>query len=114
MPSVFNKTQHTVIAKHLTLANNPFSRLLGLMGKTSFPESSALQITPCNSIHSFFMRFEFDAVFIDKHQVVVHIVERMKPWRMSALVLKAHSVIELNPGVIAESNTTVGDHLAIE
>jgi uncharacterized membrane protein (UPF0127 family) len=72
-------------------------------------QGDGLWIVPCNSIHSIGMRFIFDAVFLDQNLRVVHLVREMKPWRISKMVLAAHSVLELPPGLIAATGTEMGD-----
>ena len=104
-----NTTQGTTVAQHVMVADNPWTRFMGLMGKSELPSDVGLWIVPCKDIHSFWMRFEFDAIFLDKDGVVLHLVERMRPNRISKIIGKAHGVLELNGGVIAESGTQLGD-----
>lgn len=78
----------------LEVADTFMSRFLGLMGRKSLPSDRALFIKPCNSIHTFFMRFRMTAVFVDKDMRVVRVVPNMAPWRM-AFAPKAYSVFEL-------------------
>ena len=85
------------------------ARLVGLLRDKMLAKGDGLWIVPCNSIHSFFMRFDFDAVFLDKNQRVVHLIREMKPWRISKIVFSAHSVLELPPGLIAGTQTEMGD-----
>ena len=108
-----NTSKNTVVATHVENANNPITRFFGLMGKPPLPEGQGLLITPCSDIHSCWMRFEFDAIFIDKNGTVVDLIERMKPWRLK-FAKGARSVLELNGGVIAASQTQVGDVLLFE
>ena len=68
-----------------------------------------LWIVPCNSIHSFWMKFDFDAIFLDKNLRVVHLVREMKPGRISKIVFAAHSVLEVPAGLIAQTATELGD-----
>jgi len=108
-----NTTRNTVVASHVADADNPVTRFFGLMGKPPMPEGHGLLITPCSDIHSCWMRFEFDAIFIDKQGKVVDMIEKMKPWRLK-FAKGARSVLELNGGVIAQSGTQVGDKLVFE
>lgn len=108
---VVNDTRKKTIAFAARKANTPWRRFMGLMGKPGLPEGHGLWIVPCTSIHSCFMRFEFDAIFVDREGRVVHLVERMKPWRLSAVVLKSYAVLELNPGTITHTGTQLGDTL---
>ncbi|WP_428897944.1 DUF192 domain-containing protein [Parelusimicrobium proximum] len=86
------------------------SRLLGLMGRKSMKHDSAMLLRPCNSIHTCFMRFDIDVVFLDKDNKVVYLREEMKPWRMTPLIISAKSVLEL-PGGTLKSRVALGDEL---
>ncbi|WP_416394982.1 DUF192 domain-containing protein [Allohahella sp. A8] len=88
-------------------ADTFFGRLRGLMGKASLPEGEALMFTPCSSVHTFFMRFAIDVVYLDKERRIVKICEQLKPWRMS-LCFGARSVVELNAGKVGELGWRVG------
>lgn len=66
------------------VADSFFSRLLGLMGKREMKDNQALLITKCSSIHTFFMRFNMDAVFVDKNMVVKKAVKSIKPCSIAA------------------------------
>jgi uncharacterized protein len=111
---VIRQQDGKTIAHTLTLANNMWLRLLGLMGKANLPEGHALWITPCSSVHSCFMRFAFDAVFVDKAGRIVHIETAMAPWRVSPIVKGAKAVIELPQGTIATQNLKPGDLLVLK
>ena len=60
---LINKTSGKVLAENLEVADTFFSKMKGLLGRDNLPEGEALHIIPCNNIHSFFMKFEFDAIF---------------------------------------------------
>lgn len=109
-----NTTQNKVVAQHVQVANNPITRFFGLMGKPSLSPGHGLWIVPCADIHSCFMRFEFDAIFLDKSGTVLHLQERMKPWRISKFVKGGRVVLEVPSGVIAETGTQLGDHLELQ
>jgi len=108
---LINKTRDKILAENLIVADNFFSRSKGLLGKKSLPDNEALLIIPCSSIHSFFMKFEFDAVFLNKKNEIVYIIQGMQAWRTSKICLEAHSVIELSSGKIRETFSEVGDFL---
>lgn len=95
------------------LANNPLSRMKGLLGKKELPEGQGLLIEPCNSVHMVFMRFALDVVYIDKQDTVVKAVENLKPNRFSAGGRKAHAALELPTGTIAAAEIAAGDRLTI-
>lgn len=108
-----NITRNSILANNCSIARTFFARFRGLQLKKSLSEGHGLLITPCNSIHMFFMRFSIDAVFIDSDNKIIHIEEGIRPWRVSKVVRKAKSVIELPAGTVAASDTRVGDHLLI-
>lgn len=102
-----------VVTPFLIKADTMWARMRGLLGRGGLAPSEGLWISPCNSIHMFFMRFAIDAVFIDERLQVVKVVEDLKPWRMSRGGKHAHSVLELPPGKAAFFNIRVGDKLLI-
>ena len=73
-----------------------------------------LHIVPCNSIHTFFMRIPIDVLFLDAENKVVRREEAMPPWRMTAPIRGARTVLELPIGTLAGSGTAVGDQLRFE
>src|SRR4029079_7533420 len=68
-------------AARVELAVTRPSRRTGLLGRDAFEASSALIIAPCFSIHTMFMRFDIDAVFVDDDGRAVKVVNEMAPWR---------------------------------
>lgn len=110
--SILNVTRQTCLARHIERADNYFKRLKGLMFRSALPPEHGLWIVPCADIHSCFMRFPFDAVFVDKHLNVLYLMESMKPWRISKIVKGGRAVLELPAGTIVQSGTEVGDQLA--
>lgn len=93
------------------MADTPFKRMKGLLGRSYFNQKEALIIKPCNSIHTFFMRFAIDVIFADKQNRVVKTISNLKPWRLSGMYLSASFCIELPAGTIASSSTREGDSL---
>ena len=93
----------------LEVANTFMSRFLGLMGRKNLASDKAMFIKPCNSIHTFFMRFDMTAVFVDRDMRVIKIVPDMKPWKM-AFAPKAYAVFEISSENIVDAN--VGDTLS--
>ncbi|MDH4379683.1 MAG: DUF192 domain-containing protein [Vampirovibrionales bacterium] len=109
--SVLNETTQSTVASHVGLANNPLLRLKGLMFTKELPDGHGLWITPCNSVHMFWMRFALDAVFITKDGTIVHLQQNLKPWHLSPVIFKAHSVLEVPTGTIAAANLSLGQVL---
>lgn len=106
-----NTSKNTVPAEECLVADSFFSRFMGLMGKKTLKPGAGLLIIPCNSIHMLFMRFPIDAVFLGSKNEIVYIIKGLKPWRLSPLIKKAHSVLELPAGAAEASLTEVGDKL---
>lgn len=107
--------EKAILATALGTAENFVSRSVGLLGRDSLPIGEGLWIKRCNSIHTFFMRFPIDAVFVDNKLKVVAVHKGLKPWRVTRLHFKASSVFELPAGTIAGlKGFAVGDQLAIE
>lgn len=109
-----NETGNVILGDRIQKADNYFLRLVGLLSRKGLEPGEGLWILPCREIHSIGMRFAFDALFLDRELRVVHAIERMKPFRVSRLVPKARSVLELDAGVIAASGTRIGHRLVFE
>ncbi len=111
--TAINLTRQVTLGTHVRVANTSRERGIGLLKDAELSEGHGLWIVPCNSIHSFAMKFVFDAIFLDRGLRVVHLVREMKPWRVSKIKFGAKSVLELPCGLIVESGTEIGDLLAI-
>jgi uncharacterized protein len=109
-----NLTREVLLADKVRKADHYFSRLLGLLPKHQLESGEGLWIIPCNDIHSIGMRFTFDALFLDKDLKVVHLIEHMKPLRLSPIIKNAKTVLELDSGVISQTGTQLGDQLRFE
>ena len=94
-------------------ANSFVRRLKGWMFKQQIEPSDALWIFPCNSIHTFFMKFPIDVIFFDKNGKVVKLCENISP-RSVRLAFYANAVIELHAGVIAEIEAKIGDQILLK
>ena len=109
---VRNQTRNTVLADAADVADTSEKRRTGLLKHTGLEPGQGLWIVPCESVHSFFMKFAIDLVYLDRHKKVKRVRHRMVPWRMSAC-LTAHSILELPAGVVAATGTQKGDQLEI-
>jgi uncharacterized protein len=83
------------------------------MGRRSLEPGHALLIKPCSSIHTFFMRFPIDVVFLDRDSRVVRTAQHVKPWRILLGAKGAHAVIELPAGTLDTTELKPGDQLDI-
>lgn len=110
---VTNKTRNTVLGDAIDVANTSASRRTGLLKHERLEAGTGLWITPCESVHTFFMKFPIDLVYLDKNKKVKKVRDTMVAWRMSAC-LSAHSIIELPAGVVKKTGTMAGDELEFE
>jgi uncharacterized membrane protein (UPF0127 family) len=85
----------------------------GLLGRRGLPPGEGLLLHPAGSIHTFFMRFVIDAVFLDREQRVVRIASHLRPWRTAA-GKDSRSVLELAAGEAARLGLAAGDVLRFE
>jgi len=111
--AVRNLTRNTVLADAAEVADTSEKRRTGLLKHDHLDPGQGLWIVPCESVHSFFMKFAIDLIYLDRNKKVRKVRHRMVPWRLSAC-LTAHSILELPAGVVAASGTQKGDQLEIE
>lgn len=97
---VLRLSSGVILAAEITVAKSFAGRLRGLLGRKGLPAGEALIIKPCCQIHTFFMRFAIDVIFLDRQRRVLKVVENMPPWRISGLVPEACLVVELPGGVL--------------
>jgi len=109
--SVRNAERGTVLATRAKLASSYIDRLLGLMGRRRIEDGGGLLLTRSASIHSFFMRFRFDAIFLDRDDRVVKIVPAMRQWWIAFGGRGAKDTLELPAGTAAATGTQPGDVL---
>jgi uncharacterized protein len=79
-------------------ANNFLSRAKGLLGRKQMKPWDGLYIKRCNSIHTHFMRFPIDVIFLNEHNECIRLIENLKPWRW-AKEAQAKHVLELRVGL---------------
>jgi uncharacterized membrane protein (UPF0127 family) len=103
----------SVVASAVELAAKSAERRRGLLGRDGLDSSAALIIAPCSSVHTFFMRFVIDVVFVARDGRVVKIARDLKPWRIAGS-LRAYAVVEMAGGGAARSDVRVGDRLMLQ
>jgi uncharacterized membrane protein (UPF0127 family) len=108
--TVTNLTRGTVLATCLEMADSGPKRNKGLLGRKALAVGEGLWIIPCESVHTFFMQFSIDLVYLDRKNAVRKIRHSVPPWRLSAC-LSAHSILELPAGTIGATQTQPGDTL---
>ncbi len=102
-----------LLADQLDIADNFWSRAKGLLGCKGLHENQALWIKPGNNIHTFFMKFAIDCIFIDSKMEIRNLAENVQPFRFAGPFWKAHSVIEARAGFIKLKKLKTGDQLYV-
>jgi len=112
-----------LLAKSAKVADGTWSRLVGLLNRSSLAVGEGLWIAPTSAIHTVGMRFSIDALFLgplgqsEQHVRVCRvrrIYHSLAPQRLTRYVWGSESVLELPAGVAAASRTEVGDELELE
>ena len=111
---VQNLTREGPIATTVRVADNMWTRMRGLIGAKPLQEGEGLLIMPCSSIHTHFMSFPIDVLYVNTDLQVVAIDQNMAPWRFGRLRRGVRFVIELPPGTASATGTQVGDQIKLE
>ncbi len=83
------------VADHVESADSLLSRFVGLIGRDRLEEGRGLFLRDCSSVHTFFMSFPIDVVYLNRDMVVVAVETNLKPWRMGGIHWGAKHVLEL-------------------
>jgi len=102
------------LALRAPIARSLAERIVGLLNRDHLNEGEGLVLTACRSIHTCFMRFAIDAIFVDRAWSVVAIRKSLAPWRMTPIILRAQAVVELPAGTVERARLVVGDQLVVE
>lgn len=111
---LLRKRDRRIVAEDCLVASNMLSRMVGLLGRSALPSGQGIWLEPCSSVHTLFMRFAIDVVFIGNDRKVRKIIKAMVPWRLSAIDFRARSVVELPAGCVDQVGLQVGDELELE
>jgi uncharacterized membrane protein (UPF0127 family) len=87
----------TIVCERCTVADNPLRRMKGLLGRDGLESGEGLLLRPASAVHTYFMRFPIDVVFLDADGVVVRVAADVRPWR-AARYGGASDVLELAAG----------------
>lgn len=107
-----NRVTGRTVAAHLLTAFDRSSRNVGLLHHDSLPDSTALIIAPTSAIHTFFMKFPIDVVFVARDGRVLKACSGLVPWRMTA-AWRAYAVVEMAVGALATSGTVRGHYVEV-
>jgi uncharacterized protein len=101
-----------VVCERCRVAGTPSSRMRGLLGRRSLAGGEGLLLRRASSIHTWFMRFPIDAVFLDAEGTVMRIAEDLGPWRLAGR-RGARAVLELASGECERRRLRAGDRLVV-
>ncbi len=103
-----------LIAAEVIKANNFFNKLFGLTVRKKLKDKEGFLIENCSSIHTFWMRYSIDVIFLDKKNLVLAIYHNIKPFRATPFIRNAYYALELKPGIIEKTSLEVGDLVQFE
>ena len=109
---VANLTRNTILATCMEVADSGPKRNKGLLGRERLSAGEGLWIIPCQAVHTFWMQFPIDLVYLDRKNRIRRLRGAVRPWRLSAC-FSAHSVLELPAGTIRNTQTQYGDRLEL-
>ncbi len=111
--TIKNKTRATAVGTRIAVADTFLTRLMGLLGRRQLAADSGLLIEPSSGVHTFGMLFPIDVVALDRQNRVHSVWPNLRPWRLSGVSWKIHSVLELPSGTIQRGTITPGDQLEV-
>src|SRR5438132_748867 len=100
--SAMNETKGQVIAPRVKVATTLWARGKGLLGTASLPSGDGLWLTPCRSVHTFFMGYPIDVAFLDAQGVILS-KATLSPWRISPFEVRAVGALELPAGTLGQT-----------
>ena len=112
--NIYNSSNNNLIAADVKVAQNFITRSIGLLSKTSLSANEGLIIKPCCSVHTFFMRFDIDVLFVNRKNQIVAVHENVKPYRILPIHPTSFYVIELAAGSASAKNIIKGDLITLE
>jgi uncharacterized membrane protein (UPF0127 family) len=112
----WNRTRQTYLATRLELADSPWSRLRGLIGREAraFARGQGLWLVPCRGVHTLGMSFAIDVVYLTGEGRVLHLETGLPPWRFAPVRRHAATVLELPANTLETTRTAVGDEIEIK
>ena len=112
-PKAVNLRTGTVFANHVDTADTFFQRTRGLLGRTALNGGEALLIPECGAIHTFFMRFSIDVLFLDKQNRVSKIISCLSPFRIALGPWGTRGVLEMQCGLLENCDVIKGDSISL-
>jgi len=110
--AALKRTDGSVVCERCRTADTPWKRMRGLLGRRELARDEGLLLRPAGSVHTAFMRFVIDVVFLDRDLRVLHIAHSVPPWRASAK-RGAKVAVELAGGECSRRDLQIGDKLQL-
>ena len=110
----YNVRNSKELSNNVAVADNLLKRMKGLLGKKEMLNGEALWIKPCISVHTFFMKFPIDVLFLDKRSRVIAAIKNIQPHRLTWIYPNALSALELPTGTLQITDTRIGDEIKIQ
>ena len=105
--------ENKILLEQVIVTKTFTQKFVGLLNKKRMNPNEGLLIKNCNWIHSFGMKFNFDAIFLDKHNKIVCIIENIKPNKIMPIIFKAKNVLETKQGFAKDHNLKPKDKLEL-
>lgn len=90
------------IASEVIEADTMLRKMKGLMFAEGMDGYDGLLFTRAPSIHTFFMKFPIDVLFLNKNKKIIKIIRNLKPWRLTRTYFTAYQTLELMGGALDE------------
>jgi len=115
--SIWNITRDVELATNVQVADDPWLRMRGLLGRRSLLPGDGLMLRPCRQVHTLGMCFPIDVVYLGSATAegtpVLHAVPALCPWRLGPFLRRACAVLELQAGAVECGNVRSGDLLGL-
>lgn len=108
---ITNRTRNTLLGARVKLASTWFSRLRGFIGRPEPNPGEGILLNRCNAVHTFWMSFDLDVVFLSEKGMVLELIRSLRPWKRTMRVPEAEYVLEIPAGMIDVTGTRIGDEL---
>lgn len=110
---LINQDNGHIIANKIRISDTYIKRLIGLLSTKNLSSDCALHLKPCGGIHTFFMRYSIDVLYLDSECRIIAFEENLKPWSMGKIHKETKSVIELSSGIISKTHLKIRNRLEI-
>ena len=111
MYAVYHRQSGHCLVQQVKLADRLLARTIGLLGRRRLSPEQGLWLSPCSAVHTHFMLFSIDVIFLSAEHEVLALYATLPPFRMTRLIRRAQSALEIAAGTLLGCNLAVGDYL---